>query len=172
MIDRKQIKRIGQLLKPHGVNGEMALSLGTDLNFIKDPLFLICSMDGILVPFFLESIRKKSSNVILVKLEDVNTIEDTRRFQGVAAFISNDCFDDDSNAEFSWDMFIGYKVYDRNAGNLGTVVAVDDSTVNVLFLIKDGERERVIPANDVWIENIDTKSEIISYNLPDGVADL
>ena len=69
-------------------------------------------------------------------------------------------------------MFIGYKVDDRYAGYLGTIVAVDDSTVNVLFLIKDGDRERVIPANDVWIENIDTKSEIINYNLPDGVADL
>lgn len=172
MIDRKQIKRIGKFQKPHGVNGEMALSLSTDLNLIKDPSFLICSMDGILVPFFIQSIRNKSTNVILVKMEDINTIEDTRRFLGVDVFIPNDCLDEDTKEEFSWDMFIGYKVNDKEAGHLGTIVAVDDSTANILFLVKDGDRERIIPANSVWIENIDTKSEIISYNLPDGVADL
>ena len=41
----------------------------------EDP-YIVCEMDGILVPFFVEDFRYKTDTVVLVKLEDVNSEED------------------------------------------------------------------------------------------------
>lgn len=51
--------------------------------------------------------------------------------------------------------FIGFKVEDVNHGELGEIVAVDDSTMNVLFAIeKDGEELCCLPTRNLssnWI---------------------
>ena len=49
---------------------------------------MICEMDGILVPFFVEDFRYKTDTVVLVKLEDVNSEEDARMFVGKEVILS------------------------------------------------------------------------------------
>ena len=74
--------------------------------------------------------------------------------------------------EPSWSTFLDWKVVDSKAGQLGSVHAVDDSTPNILFLVRDGERERIIPANAEWITKVDRKNRTLMYNLPEGLAEL
>jgi 16S rRNA processing protein RimM len=79
----------------------------------------------------------------------------------------------DSDDEIpSWSTFLDWQVIDSAAGVLGTVNAVDDSTPNVLFLVRDGDRERIIPANTEWITKADRKKRTLYYNLPEGLAEL
>ena len=72
--------------------------------------------------------------------------------------------------ETSW--VISAHNVDSHAGALGSVHAVDDSTPNILFLVRDGERERIIPANAEWITEVDRKNRTLMYNLPEGLAEL
>ena len=74
--------------------------------------------------------------------------------------------------ELEWGCFLDWKVVDAVAGTLGTIQAVDDSTPNILFLVRDGERERIIPANEEWITGVDRNSRTIKYKLPQGLAEL
>ena len=57
MIEQSQVQRIGTIVKPHGVGGEMVVSVPAMLNWTDDLDCLVCSLDGILVPFWLESVR-------------------------------------------------------------------------------------------------------------------
>ena len=77
MIELSEVQRIGTIVKPHGVGGEMAVTVPASLDWTDDLDCLVCSMDGILVPFFLESIREKSNTTILVKFEGYDTVEAT-----------------------------------------------------------------------------------------------
>ncbi len=171
MIELHEVQRMGYVLKTHGVNGELVVSVPADMGWSEDTDYLVCSMDGILVPFFIESIRGKSSTNILVKFDDIDSVEQARKFQGVVVYLPNEYVENNLD-QMSWSTFIDYKVEDAVAGYLGNIVAVDDSTLNVLFLVKQGDRERVIPANDAWIESIDSMNRVIKYNLPEGVAEL
>lgn len=171
MIELHEVQRMGYVLKTHGVNGELVVSVPADMDWSEDTDYLVCSMDGILVPFFIESIRGKSSTNILVKFDDIDSVEQARKFQGVVVYLPNEYVENNLD-QMSWSTFIDYKVEDAVAGYLGNIVAVDDSTLNVLFLVKQGGRERVIPANDAWIESIDSMNRVIKYNLPEGVAEL
>ena len=171
MIELHEVQRMGYVLKTHGVNGELVVSVPADMDWSEDTDYLVCSMDGILVPFFIESIRGKSSTNILVKFDDIDSVEQARKFQGAVVYLPNEYVENNLD-QMSWSTFIDYKVEDAVAGYLGNIVAVDDSTLNVLFLVKQGDRERVIPANDAWIESIDSMNRVIKYNLPEGVAEL
>lgn len=172
MIERSSLVRMGTIVKPHGVNGEMAMTVPEDMDWSEDTTYLVCMMDGIPVPFFLESIREKSRTVILVKFDGIDDIRKTDRFVGVTVYLPKDFHVIDEDGELSWSSFIDYSVIDMKAGYLGKVEAVDESTMNVLFLVRDGNRERVIPANEAWITAVDSDKCQIVYELPEGLADL
>ena len=172
MIQQSEVQRIGTIVKPHGVGGEMAVTVPASLAWTDDLDCLVCSMDGILVPFWLESVREKSSTVILVKFEGYDTVESTSRFMGVTAYMPLKYVAESADDELEWGCFLDWKVVDAKAGTLGTIHAVDDSTPNILFLVRDGGRERIIPANAEWITGVDRKNRTLNYKLPDGLADL
>ncbi|MCQ2083160.1 MAG: ribosome maturation factor RimM [Bacteroidaceae bacterium] len=164
---------MGSFLKPHGVNGEMVLTVPESMDWNEDLDCLICRMDGILVPFFIESVREKSATSLLVKFENVDCIQDTQRFIGCTVFLPKKfAVEYDNGNSVTWHSFIDWTVLDTRSGNLGTVTSIDDSTPNILFLVKSTDRERIIPANEVWITNIDWKKCIITFNLPEGLVDL
>ena len=172
MIELSEVQRIGTIVKPHGVGGEMAVTVPASLCWTDDIDCLVCAIEGILVPFFLESIREKSNTTILVKFEGYDTVESTSRFMGVTVYMPlRFVAEGDADAP-SWSSFLDWTVVDSVAGPLGTVHAVDDSTPNILFLVRDGERERIIPANPEWITKVDRKKRTLLYNLPEGLAEL
>ena len=73
MIRKEEVTAVGELVKPHGIAGEMVMTTMYDGLFddMEDP-YLICDMDGILVPFFIESYRPRGAASLLVKLEYVD----------------------------------------------------------------------------------------------------
>ena len=168
MIEQSEVQRIGTIVKPHGVGGEMAVSVPAALDWTDDLDCLVCSMDGILVPFWVESLREKSRTTLLVKFEDVDTVEQTSRFIGVTVYMPLCFVSQGADDELEWGCFLDWKVVDAAAGMLGTIHAVDDSTPNILFLVRDGERERIIPANEEWITGVDRKTAPLSINSPRG----
>jgi 16S rRNA processing protein RimM len=172
MIELNEVQRIGQIVKPRGVGGEMAVTVPASLDWTDDIDCLVCSLDGILVPFFLESIRPKSSTTILVKFEGYDSVESTSRFMGVTVYMPLRFVAESDEEEPSWSSFLDWRVVDSKTGPLGTVDAVDDSTPNILFQVRDGGRERIIPANPEWITRVDRKNRTLMYNLPEGLTEL
>ena len=172
MIGQSEVQRIGTIVKPHGVSGEMAIAVPASLEWTDDLDCLVCSMDGILVPFWIESLREKSRTTLLVKFENIDTVEQTSRFIGVTVYMPVRFIAETETGLPSWSMFIGWSVTDATAGLLGSIAAVDESTPNVLFLVREGERERIIPANEEWITGVDKENRTIVYNLPEGLAEL
>lgn len=163
---------MGTILKPHGVCGEMVLTVPENLDWQEGLDCLICQIDGIFVPFFIESLREKSSTTMLVKFEGIDNVEATRRFIGLKVFLPRKYAVESESDELTWEDFIDWTVVDLEAGSLGHITAIDDSTANILFQIKDGERERIIPANEEWITAVDEQHTTLTFNLPQGLAEL
>ena len=133
--------------------------------------YLVCLLDGIFVPFFIEEYRFRSDTTALVKLEGVDTSEKARMFTNVEVYFPKKYVgeEEDSDDIPTWNYFIGFKVEDVNHGELGEIVAVDDSTMNVLFAIeKDGE-ELLLPAHEEFITKLDKKKRLLTVEVPDGL---
>lgn len=173
MIRKEEIVKIGYLAKPHGVKGEIALVSSFDLFDEQEDPYLICELDGIFVPFFVEEYRYKSDTVVLVKLENMDSEEDVRAFTNKEVFYPKDRVDDSSfDSGITRDNFIGYKVYDTERGYLGEIEDVDDSTLNVLFQISNGESVLLLPAVEAFIVKLEHHKKSIIMAVPQGLFEL
>lgn len=171
MIRKEEVYRIGLLAKPHGIKGEIVFHFTDDIFDRTDECdYLVCLMDGIMVPFFIEEYRFKSDTTALIKFEGVNTAEQARRFTNIEVYYPTR-FAEESN-ELSWSYFVGFHIIDDRLGDLGKIEAVDDSTINTLFIVQhpDG-REILIPAQEVFITDMDHKLRTITMNLPEGITE-
>ena len=172
MIRQEEVFKIGQFAKPHGIKGELSLLTQCDLFEEAEEPYVVCEMDGILVPFFVEY-RYKSDSVMLVKLEDVNSEEEARPFVNKEVFYPLDRVDPaDWVGEMTWDNFMGYTVVDAHKGELGAITAVDESTINVLLQINHHGEELLIPAAEELITAVDHEARRLEVSLPDGLLDL
>lgn len=173
MIKKEEVFKIGQFAKPHGIKGEISLVTNSDvLDDAEDP-YIICDMDGILVPFFVEDYRYKTDTVTLVKLEGVDSEPDARQFVNKEVFYSLDAVDEeDLVGDMTWDSFIGYTVTDERHGELGKITDVDESTLNVLLSIDYKGEELLIPAAEELITDADHEARRLTVSLPDGFLDI
>jgi len=173
MIKKEEVFKIGRFAKPHGVKGELALLTNSDVFDDVDDLYIVCDIDGILVPFFVEEYRYKSESVILVKLDYVNTEESAREFVNLDVYFPLDAVEEsDLVGDMTWDSFIGYTVTDEKHGFLGKVVNVDESTINVLLQIDYRGEELLFPAVEELITGVDHPGKQITVFLPEGLLDL
>lgn len=172
MIRREDVYKIGIFNKPHGIHGELSFTFTDDIFDRVECDYLICLLDGIFVPFFIEEYRFRSDSTALVKLEGVDTAERARMFTNIEVYFPVEHAEEAGPGELSWDFFVGFRVEDVQHGELGEVAEVDNSTVNTLFVIEKDGKELLLPAREEFIVNIDQMHRIITVNVPEGLLSL
>lgn len=70
MIKREEVYKIGIFNKPHGIHGELQFTFTDDIFYRVEAEYIICLLDGIFVPFFIEEYRFRSDSTALMKLEE------------------------------------------------------------------------------------------------------
>jgi len=169
MIRKEEVYKIGRLGKTHGVSGEISFLLDDDVFDRTDADYLILDIDGILVPFFIDSYRFKTDSNALMKFDGIDTQERARELTGCDVYFPREMAEDDSE-QLSWAAIVGFELLDANSGKTaGRIASVDDATINILFELEDG---KLIPASEELITNVDTKKRQITIQLPEGILEL
>ena len=169
MIREEEVYQIGKLGKTHGVKGEISFLFDDDVFDRTDADYLILKIDGIFVPFFIEEYRFRSDSNAIMKLEGIDTQERARELTGCEVFFPRNLSGSDEG-NISWAGLVGYHLIDADTGrNIGTIAAIDDATINILFELEDG---KLIPASEELIADVDTKNRQITIHLPEGILDL
>ncbi len=172
MIKKEDVFKIGLFTKPHGIKGEIGLMTSSDVFDDSEDLYIVCDMDGILVPFFVEDYRYKTDNVILLKLKNVDDEQAAREFSNREVFYPLDKMEDDLIGDITWDSFIGYQIVDEALGELGPITDVDESTINVLLQIDHKGKEILLPAAEELILSADHENKTLTVSVPEGLLDL
>ncbi len=172
MIKKEEVYKIGIFNKPHGIHGELQFTFTDDIFDRTDCDYLVCQLDGIFVPFFIEEYRFRSDSTALMKLEGVDTAERARMFTNVDVYFPVEHVDEAGAGELSWNFFIGFRMEDVHHGLLGDVVDVDTTTVNTLFVVEQEGEELLVPAQEEFILGIDQEQKLITVGLPEGLLNL
>ena len=172
MIRAEEVYKIGMFNKPHGISGELQFTFTDDIFDRVEAEYVVCPMDGILVPFFIEGYRFRSDTTALMKLEGVDMQEQARKFTNTPVFFPVKHAEEAEPGELSWDFFTGFRVEDTAHGHLGDITDVDTSTPNTLFVINREGEELLVPAREEFILDIDAKHRVITVRLPEGLLDL
>ncbi|MBO5706960.1 MAG: 16S rRNA processing protein RimM [Bacteroidaceae bacterium] len=161
--------KIGTLTRTHGIGGELSMNFTDDVWDRADADYVFLEVDGIQVPFFLEGWRFRSDSVALLKFQDIDSSEDANEYVGADVYFPHSLTPEpDEDDEYTWRHFTGWQVVDAQAGPIGIIDYVEDSTVNTIFCV-DG---KLVPANEDFIERIDAKERIVYMTLPEGLLDL
>ena len=172
MIRPKDVFPIGKLHKPHGIGGEINFGFTTDVFDRTESPYWVLEMDGILVPFFIESYRFKSSETVLVKLEGIDTERQVRELSGKEVFYPVKFAEKEEPQADSWNFYLGFSVFDNQVGYIGEITEVDDSTLNVLFTLSKDGQEILMPVAEEFFTEIDMENREMHVSLPQGLFEL
>jgi len=169
MINKNDLQKIGNFRKPHGIRGEITMSFTSDCFDESDCPFLICETDGMLIPFRLEEYRFTSDNSAIVKLNDIDSSEKVAFLSNCNVYFPKKYINNKESDDFSPANCIGFTLIDVNHGLIGQIADVDESTVNTLYIVETEKEDILIPANEVFLVEIDCNSRNIILNLPEGL---
>lgn len=172
MIRREEVYKIGLFNKPHGIHGELQFTFTDDVFDRVDADYLVCLLDGIFVPFFIEEYRFRSDSSALVKLEGIDTAERARMFTNVEVYFPVKHAEEAEDVSLSWSFFVGFLMEDTRYGVLGEVVDVDTTTVNTLFVVDTKDGELLVPAQEEFILDISREQKLITVELPEGLLNM
>jgi 16S rRNA processing protein RimM len=176
MITREELIEIGHYNKPHGLSGEISATVDVELDALQSLSCLVSEMDGIFVPFFVNSLRPKTSETVLLTIDGIDNEQEA------ACLVNHEIYalkrdyrleSEDLEADgYPLDYFIGFELQDENHARVGEIVDVDEQTDNALFIIdRDGE-ELMVPATDDLIVEFDLEKKVMVMALPEGLIDL
>lgn len=182
MIEEKNLVEVGFLRKPHGFKGEMNAELDYDGSLFADRLTpFIIKIDGLFVPFFIETIRKRGEGY-LIKFEDVDSDSDA------AMLVNHELYADrtkiseltgieeeDLDNGFDFEGAIVRDVHSQEI--IGRVNDVEEGKeYDYLVVMRENEDEEVrIPLIEPLIAAVEENEEgdiVVYVDLPDGMLDL
>lgn len=174
MIKIEDITKIGQLVKPHGIKGEITATIDYDID-LTELKCIIVNVDGIFVPFFINDERPKSSETVILTIDGVTDDSMAKQLCGTDYYALNSDLDfsdaPDNEGGYVSD-FIGYTIVDSAGNSIGTITDYDDSTANVLFIVRRLDDVIVyIPVADEFIDAINPGSKTVTMSLPEGLIE-
>ncbi|MCH5241680.1 MAG: 16S rRNA processing protein RimM [Muribaculaceae bacterium] len=175
MIKKEEIIKIGKFQKTHALKGELNMISNIDSDYFSYGNPLIIEYDGILVPYYAETIRPKGSSSYLIKISGIDSEDEAAQFVNKEIYILKKDAEDWLQEELiDSNELEGYKIIDSSSNEVvGIVDRVDDTTANLLFIVSTQNGEEIfIPANEDFIVDIDDENKIIIMNLPQGLIDL
>ena len=174
MINRGELVHIGVFRKPHGTKGEIGFSFaGLTCNPLTETCtFFICEIDGIFVPFHIESYRSISDSSAYIRLKNINSEEKARELSHKEVFLHKKRFKGEiKNETLTWKYFIGFTLIDEQLGIIGTIIDVDTTTINTLFIVEKGDKEILIPAAEEFFIQVNENQKELTVALPEGLVE-
>jgi len=126
------------------ISKENLLSIGIiRRTHYKDlPDFVFVQRDGLFVPF-------RSAHI--------------SELIGEEGFVLRSDVQEEGDSELTWQDLVGYTIEDDEAGVIGRIDSIDESTINTLATLEDG---RLLPLHEDFISDIDEEARILRVHLP------
>lgn len=178
MIKESELTKAGIFTKTHGIHGELNAFLEIEPEFFDSTDCFVCFDEGIPIPFFIESIRRRGSAASLIKIVNVDSDVAATFFVGKELYVDKKAYKEfldenpDEEGEYASDL-IGWTVVDASTSlPIGVITDLNLNTANPLFIIDKDDTQVLIPIAEEFINEIREADKVISMSLPDGLVDL
>ncbi len=163
------IRHIGKIVKTHNIDGRGLLIFEEwCLKKLTKTEWIFIQIDGFPVPFFVSSFQPISNSSAIIKLEDVNNIDQMSKLLKLPVYIEW------KGKKPPQDIKIleGYKVIDSSYGEIGNITEVNDFNGNFIAQIQHSDTFILIPLSDEIVIHVDKKNKTINVNLPEGLIEI
>lgn len=170
-MDTKDFIEVGKVVKTHGINGELIIELDNPeiLENNNEPVAL--EIEGLRVPFFLEHAKAVSAQRARVQFDCTHTEQRAKTLVGCKLFVNPETFDGIDDEFASPNALVGFDVVDKNYGNIGKLVSVENLNINPFMVVGDNA-DILIPFHPDIVGKIDFKKRVIKITAPNGLIDI
>jgi len=167
-MTRDHYRLLGSVVKIKGISGEVVIRTKITTSSINSgQKFLMVKIDGLLVPFFIDSWHSTSNNEFVVKFRDIVTRDKAGFFRDKEIWLPRNelkgSFLNAAEKELS-----GYKVIDASEGFIGITQGILDIPGNDLLKVDFRNHELLIPLQEGIILKINPDKKEIRVRLPEG----
>ena len=164
---------LGKIVRKYSFKGELLAKLDTDQPELYEHLDAIfVQVRNNLIPFFIEHSQLHKSDLLRIKFEEVDTEADADALIKSELYLPLELLPKLEGSKFYFHEVIGFKINDKNFGEVGVIKAINDSTAQALFEVDRDGVEILIPMNDEFIVKVDREAKTIWVETPEGLIDL
>lgn len=158
---------VGRVAAPHGVHGELRVALETeDPNRFQSLARVFLGEQH--QPFEVKGARLHKGQVLL-SLSEIPDRNAAERWRGAWVYVSaEDALPLDED-QYYYHQIIGLEVVTEEGETLGRVVEIIATGANDVYVVRGGERERLLPAIGEVILRVDLGAGRLTVRLPAGL---
>lgn len=171
--NRDNYYNLGYIYKTHGYKGELYFYL--DVDFPEKYAHLksvFIENKGQLVPYRIEKISITNKRLAIVKLENINTIEEAKVIAGAELYLPIEMLPTLSNKKFYFHEIINFKVIDEKYGDIGIIEKVLDFPYQTVLQVTYNSKEILIPVVNEIVKNVDRENKILRTKIPEGLIEV
>ena len=164
---------LGRIVTKYSFKGEVVIKLDTDEpELYKNMESVYVEFGTNLVPFFIEKSSLHKGNQLRVQFEDIYSEVEADSILKCGVYLPLDLLPTLSGDKFYYHEVIGFQVIDKNFGEVGTIVHINDKAAQPLFEIDKNGKEVFIPMIDDFINKVDRENKTIEVETPVGLIEL
>ncbi|MBR1798914.1 MAG: 16S rRNA processing protein RimM [Bacteroidales bacterium] len=170
-MEISQCYELGRITRQWGVKGQLVLFLDVDTptDYIDlDSAFV--ELRGQLVPHFFH-IDNINGNKAVATFEGI-TADNASSLIGHTLYLPLSMLPKLSGNKFYYHEVLGYRLIDKNHGDIGEIKDILDLGPQALFQTEMDGKEILIPIIDQIIKQVDREKRTISIEAPNGLIEL
>ena len=163
--------QLGYIQKTHGLKGAVSLFIDADFpeNY-KSLESILLNMQGVLVPFFIDSLSL-SGNHAITRLIDCDTVEEAKALVGCEAWLPLSSLPELEEHQYYYHELIGFVLYNEDQ-LIGKVADIYQMPQTNLIAVEYGGHEVLVPLQDDIVQKVDKKNQRIDTVLPEGLLEI
>ena len=167
---KKDLVLIGKIVGDHGLKGTSKIqSYAESLEIFKSgTVLLVSSPDGSENHYEIDWIKSHSRGALLT-LKEVTDRDQAKSLIGSELYIEKAELPELEAGTYYWSDLIGVNVYTSDDRYIGSVASIIETGANDVYVVKDADKEILVPALESVVQSIDIESKIMRVELPEGL---
>jgi 16S rRNA processing protein RimM len=163
---------LGKIIRTHGYKGGLKAIFDVDQpQEYRELDMVFIESKGQLIPWIIDSIHFENNKANLV-LNDVKDMEGAEKLVGHYLYLPEELLPKLTGNKFYYHEVIGFKVHDKNHGDIGVIDRIIELPNNPLFAISFNNKEILLPVSDEIIVKVDRRKKMIGVDVPEGLIEI
>ena len=173
LAPKKDFVLIGKIVGAHGLEGTSKIqSYAESLEIFKSgTILLVSSPEGNENRYEIDWVKSHSRGALLA-LKEVTDREQAKSLIGSELYIEKAELPKLEAGTYYWFDLIGVNVYTSDDRYLGRLDSIIETGANDVYVVRDGDKEILVPAIESVVQSIDIESKIMRVELPDGLEEV
>jgi len=170
--ENSDLLSLGKVVGIHGVRGEIkVLSSGALESLVEQEEVFLRRPDQQTLCRRAVRLARPHKNVTLLSLEGIDSADEARQYVGNEILVDRSKLPPLPPGEYYWSQIQGLRVETREGQRLGRVERLITTRANDVYVVREGDREILIPAVEEIIHRIDLEEGLMVVDLPEGLPD-